>query len=223
MGRDVVRKSPRDMLGTEKPLYSQGLEEVIVRDFFQDRRGGFFADVGSAHPVEHSTTSYLERHLGWSGVGVDALPEYAPRYEELRPGTRFRNYIVSDHSGTIEGFYRVKSAEGLSSIDPDRAFGGRTLASERIEVATITLDELLDGEGVERIDFLSMDVEESTLVALSAFTLGRFRPELVCIEVGGPRRGHRGPVEEYFAHNGYERVPKYRDLKRANWWFRPIA
>ena len=40
-----------DILGTEKKKYSQFDEELVIRDFFQDRRGGFFVDVGASQPV----------------------------------------------------------------------------------------------------------------------------------------------------------------------------
>ena len=53
----------RDILGTEKKLYSQFDEELIIRDFFQDRRGGFFLDVGAAWPLRNNNTYYLEKHL----------------------------------------------------------------------------------------------------------------------------------------------------------------
>ena len=66
-GRSMPR---RDIVGTEKSLYSQSQEEVIVRDFFQDRRDGVFLDVGCASPVTNSNTYYLEHHLGWTGIGI---------------------------------------------------------------------------------------------------------------------------------------------------------
>jgi len=42
------------------PLYSQHREELIVRDFFHDRRNGVFLDVGCASPIQNSNTYYLE-------------------------------------------------------------------------------------------------------------------------------------------------------------------
>jgi hypothetical protein len=29
--------------------------------------------VGAAHPVRNSTSYYLEKHLGWTGIAIDAL------------------------------------------------------------------------------------------------------------------------------------------------------
>src|SRR5262245_52441129 len=49
----------KDILARKKKLYSQHDEEVIIRDFFQDRREGFFLDVGCAGPRKDSNTYYL--------------------------------------------------------------------------------------------------------------------------------------------------------------------
>src|SRR5687767_5541326 len=60
--------------------YSRNFEEWIIRDFFQDRRNGIFLDVGANHFRDQSNTYYLETALGWSGVAVEALPEFGPDY-----------------------------------------------------------------------------------------------------------------------------------------------
>src|ERR1700680_3079298 len=49
---------------------SQFGEEWIVRDFFQDRRGGVFVDIGANDYRHDSTTYYLETALGWTGLAV---------------------------------------------------------------------------------------------------------------------------------------------------------
>ena len=78
-----------EIVEREKKIYSLGNEEIIIRDFFDDRRNGVFLDVGAFHYAMVSNTYYLEEHLGWSGIGVDALAEFALGYIENRPRTRF--------------------------------------------------------------------------------------------------------------------------------------
>ena len=203
--------------GPEEKLYSQGNEELIIRDFFQDRKNGVFLDVGCSTPIDNSTTYYLEKHLDWSGIGVDALPEYAPGYRLKRPKTRFHNFIVTDHSGTIEEFYRAVGVPGLSSTEKDREFLGHVLTKKMIKVPTITLDELLEQDGVENIDFLSMDIEGGALKALAGFDIEKYQPGLICIEAPGLEDF----IEKYFAQHGYERIEKYMKYDYVNWYYRP--
>lgn len=208
----------KDIIGTETKLYSQNNEELIIRDFFQDRRDGFFLDVGCAFPIRLSTTYYLEKHLGWSGIAVDALPDYKPEWDRLRPDSKFLSLLVSDHSNTIESFYKAEGATGLSSTKKDRVFMGKRLKQQEIKVQTVTLNDLLDANGVTRIDFLSMDIEEAEPAALRGFDIQRFRPELVCIEASPSIREE---LLTYFASNGYERIERYLPHDAVNWYFAP--
>ena len=73
-------------------------EEWIIRDFFQDRRGGVFVDVGASHYRVSSNTYYLEHDLGWSGVAVEPMRHFEADYVAHRPRTRFFPFFVSDSS-----------------------------------------------------------------------------------------------------------------------------
>lgn len=205
----------------EERRYSLFDEELIIRDFFQDRRGGFFLDVGCAWPVKANNTFYLEKHLGWKGIAVDALAEYASAWKQERPLSRFFSYLVTDHSNVSEKFYRSTSI-GLSSTDRKLASGGifgTGFAAEEIQVETVTLNDLLDREGVTRIDLLAMDIEGHEPKALAGFDIDRFRPELAVIE-RSILLGGADPVLEYFERHGYELIEKYVPFDTANRYFK---
>jgi len=212
--------SDRDRILTSgEKLYSQFDEELIIRHFFDDRRGGFFVDVGAYHWRDYSTTYYLEKHLDWSGIAIDAQGRFASGYAKHRPRSRFFRFIVTDHSGTMETLYLagpVSSIEKrhVSDLDPR----GEGVALREIEVPTITLNELLDRHDVSRIDFLSMDIEQAEPEALAGFDIERFRPELVCIEAFAPIRER---IAAYFAAHGYERIDAYLRHDELNWYYTP--
>ncbi len=203
--------------GRERSRYSQGNEELIVRDFFGDSRNGTFVDVGCAAPNDCSTTCYLEKHLGWSGLGIDAQVQYGAAFEVERPRTVFENFIVTDHEGTVEDFYRVPYAPGLSSTSKVRRVFGRTWTTRRVSVPTTTLNSILERHGITSIDFLSIDVEHSEPKVLAGFDIVRFRPRLVCIEYPGDPDA----ISQYFAKHGYEQIEKYEPFDRTNRYFRP--
>jgi FkbM family methyltransferase len=215
---DSRRRSRRKIVSEEKPLYSHGNEEVIIRDFFQDRRNGFFLDVGCGHPIDDSNTYYLEEHLGWSGIGVDALPEMAPKWSRRRPASRFFNYIVTDHGGTVESFYRAELKDISSIQKPLQGPSGNAVRSEEIRVPTITLTNLLEQAGVSRIDLLSMDIEGAEPLALAGFDIGRFRPGLACVEA---KPANREKILKYFAAHGYGRIERYARYDEMNYYFAP--
>ena len=210
--------SPEDILTAGEALYSQHDEELIIRHFFDDRREGFFVDVGSFHWKKKSTTYYLEKHLGWSGIAIDAQPGFAAGYRTHRPATTFLSYIVTDHSGTLETLYLARALSSTSRELIRRFPKTRDLEPREISVPTITLDEALDQNGVSRIDFLSMDIEGGEPPALAGFDIRRFRPELVCIESDPSTRA---AILAYFTERGYERLDAYLAYDNANWYFAP--
>jgi FkbM family methyltransferase len=208
-----------EIVGREESRYSFANEEVITRDFFHDKREGVFLDVGAFHYRMVSSTYYLEKHLDWSGIAVDALAEFALGYIENRPRTRFFNFLVTDHSGTVESFYRVPGAHtGLSTKNPNwlqswlKSFGKRhpdavdaIEQKQEIWVMTITLNDLLEKNGVSKIDFLSMNIEGAEMKALAGFDIERFSPELALIEcLGNEKR-----LMRYFTSRGYVIADEY--------------
>lgn len=207
-----------DILGTNTKLYSQFDEELIIRDFFQDRRGGFFVDIGCSEPIKGSTTYYLEKHLGWTGIAVDARGELAPAWLKERPQSKFFSYLVTDHSDTIDPFYVVRGAEGLSSTQKERAFMGKTVKGDEREVPSITLNELLDRNKITEIEFMSVDIEGAELLAFAGFDINRFKPKLMCVEASPDRRAK---LLAYFNEHGYERIEKYDARDKINWYFKP--
>ncbi len=198
-----------------KKLYSQNDEETFIRDFFKDRRDGFFVDIGASHYKKNSTTYYLEEKLGWQGIAVDALEKFRRGYEEHRPRTRFFSYFVSDHSDDARDFYVVRSNDRLSSGRLDVV---DNLGHDTIPIRTITLDDLLASVGVTSFDFLSMDIERAEPAALAGFDIDRYRPELVCIEA---HKQVRDQILEYFRDHDYVELREYSQLDPLNLYFSP--
>lgn len=202
-----------DILTSKTKQYSKYSEELIIRDFFQDRRDGFFVDVGCAWAKLKSNTYYLEKKLGWRGIGIDANPQYAAEWKQLRPESKFLQYIVTDASGARQAFY---AAHGLGSVYKGRVHGGKEVKATELMVPTITLTDLLDEQGVTEIDLLSMDIEDSEQAALSGFDIDRFRPKLVCIEAF---RKNRPFLYKYFKEHGYTHLKRYMKHDNRNLYF----
>ncbi len=205
------------ILETEKKLYSQHNEELIIRDFFNDMKNGVFLDIGCNHYMERNNTFYLEKHLAWSGIGIDAIPLYKEGYDQNRPKTKFLHYAVTDHSGTSDPFYVSMSTFDVSSLDPNYVYkyGPKSV---KMMVPTITMDKMLEEQGIQQVDFLSMDIEDGEPAALRGFTIQKYKPKLVCIEAHETVRPF---LIEYFEKNGYVRIPEYDAYDNVNWYYKP--
>jgi FkbM family methyltransferase len=224
---DAVGYFAQDPVSELQPLndkygpdrFSRNFEEWAVRDFFQDRKDGVFLDVGANHYKNESNTYLLEQQLGWSGVAVDALEEFAADYSAHRPRTRFVAAFASDVPDTTVQFFVPDDNKLVASAS--EAFTVREGAPGRPrQVPTTTLDVLLDKAGIQKLDFMSMDIELSEPKALAGFSIDRFSPALVCIEA---HPDVRQQILDYFARHGYVVVGKYLRVDPKNLYFQRLS
>ncbi len=138
--------------------------EAITRDtfftYYTPRRGDVVVDVGAGVGSETLT---LSRLVGDSGrvLAVEAHPETYRCLEELcrRNGlanVSAKQLAVMDQSGPVT--MSDSKADIANSVvrDVDRA----------IEVPGTSMDELVDVEGLSRIDFLKMNIEGAEALAV---------------------------------------------------------
>ena len=200
---------------------AMGVDEWVIRDYFQDRRGGVFLDVGASHYREGSNTYYLETSLGWSGVAIDALQEFAAGYGQHRPRTRFVAMFAADRADDTAqlfvpaGNQFVASASQASTARESGGDGGTARS-----VPTTTLNRVLEQAAIDKIDLLNMDIELAEPGALAGFDIERYRPDLACVEA---HQETRQQILDYFDAHGYKLVGKYLRVDPSNLYFRPAT
>jgi FkbM family methyltransferase len=204
--------------GTGTGHSSRNFEEWIIRDYFQDRSNGIFLDVGANDYRDENNTYYLETKLGWSGVAIDALEEFAPGYREHRKRTQFFALFVSDAANGAAQFFVPEKNKLVASVSREFTEQEGTPGIPRT-VPTTTLDAVLAKAGISRVDFLSMDIELSEPKALAGFDIDRFHPALACVE-GHPEV--RQQILDYFARHRYTMVGKYLRSDPKNLYFKPL-
>jgi len=196
---------------------SEHAEEWILKDFFRDAREGVFVEVGANHHQRFSNTYYLETVMGWSGVAIEPQVKFASGYRDHRPRTTFVPVFISDVSNRQATLYVTEHDLVASSNKHFTAAFGEVTPST---VTTSTLDDVLDRLGIDRIDFLSIDIELAEPQALAGLSLGRFAPRLVAIEAHPPVRQQ---ILDYFARNQYVLIGRYWQADPHNFWFAPLG
>jgi len=203
------------MLQNAMPKWSQGFEELILRDVFQDHMNGVFVDIGCAWAERGSTSCYLERRLGWSGLAVDALTKYQNAWSKHRQRSKFCNYAISDRAEEEVTFYEHASS-GVSSLDREStALYGSEEQISPITVEKITLNQLLADNDINQFDHLTLDIEGEELNALNGFDIQTYRPKLCCVE------NATGDVLAYFTRHGYQILEQYKKIDKINSYFSP--
>jgi FkbM family methyltransferase len=148
--------------------------------------GGTFVEAGAHDGYTQSNTFYLERHCGWSGVLVEAVPELCRRARRRRPRSQVFGcaLVAPEREGTLVA---VRFGDLCSTVSGDGGHAERGLGPSRrrgyeVEVPGRTLSAVLDEARVGRPDVLVLDVEGSELDVLAGLDLERHGPAHMLVE-----------------------------------------
>jgi FkbM family methyltransferase len=153
--------------------YSQFGEDRLILDYF-NKRDGVFVEIGANDPITLSQT-YLFELNGWTGVLVEPLPHLAERLRVSRPGSIVFECAAASPERRGEAIMYTGENDSLASL-------GAETGGDKVTVRTRTMDDILQEAGLEKIDFLSMDVEGFEMEVFSGFDLKRWAPALILIE-----------------------------------------
>ena len=148
-------------------------EDIFIRRFFNNKKNGFYVDIGCYHPIKGSLTYYLFKE-GWKGLNVDLSKISVDLFKIARPDDYNINAAVTDFDG--ETFYyengEINQQNSLTE-DTDK---------KKIKIEAYKLKTLLNNLSISSIDYLNIDVEGSDFKVLSGFDFSQYRPKLISIE-----------------------------------------
>lgn len=193
----------------------QGEDEFLYNRLWANSPGGTFVDIGAHDGVEISNTYFFESVMDWTGICVEPHPIVYQSLIRNRRSLCVRAQVGS--TCELDAEFWITNRGGCSSSDG--TFREKTIAwySEtafegwrETRVPRLTLDMILATLWVDKpITLLSIDVEGTELNVLAGFTLDRWQPRVVVIEVMDTEAEARDIVDPYFAKVGYQRSGKF--------------
>lgn len=166
--------------------YSQNGEDLVIDAIFAGQRRGVFVEVGCIDGRRFSNTLALEER-GWTGLCVEAHPDYIAMLTRNRPGSLVAHCAVGDRDAGAVAFH-CNGRASLSTLDPamraeyEQRFAEWCTGYEVRRVPMRALSSLFDEHGLDRVDFISIDVEGTEPSALAGIDLARHRPRVIMIE-----------------------------------------
>ena len=166
-----------------KKTYSMDGEDLVILDYFKNKKEGFYVDVGCYHPI-HRNNTFLLYKKGWNGMNIDIHSFSIELFNYLRPKDLNYNFAVSDKIELINMYFQ-KELSQLSTIDYDQAKKSLQGQIKEKKIQAYTLDEIFKFSNLDdkKIDLLDIDVEGSDLKVLKGLSFEKFQPELICVEV----------------------------------------
>ena len=189
----------------KKKSYSMDGEDIFIVEYFRKKNKGFYIDVGCYHPI-HRNNTYLLHKNGWSGINIDIHQFSIDLFNFLRPNDINLNYAVSDLNGMVEMFYQKKLSQ-LSTIDEQQAQMSFQGNIKKSKIKSLSLDAILEKTNLieTKIDLLDIDVEGADLRVLKGFTIEKFKPELICVEIH-KKDIKNSEIYKYLSNFSYELV-----------------
>lgn len=187
---------------------SQHGEDLILWQFFDGSRIGFFVEAGAFDGYQLSNTYFLEA-AGWTGLLVEPNPD---RFADCRRKRPYSRCVHAALVGPAEGpSVTLRIPRGGDGYFEPLAYSTRTEEHElrfaragvrldEVEVPAATLELLLEG-AVPPIQLLSLDLEGGELEALRGLAFDRWRPEVVLVEDNS--QGRFSDVRRHLSSVGY--------------------
>ena len=168
----------------------------IVEHVFNEKRDGFFVEVGANDGVSYSPTYILEKFLDWSGVLIEPNPIFFsdPSIQKMRSASKCYNLGVSKQDEQLEFVHIHGHKNGYSGFPSINKWGEEqwrqriqavldTQEHNTVTVECRTLDSILrDADAPKVIDYLSLDIEGAEEAALINFPFDEFKFKAVSLE-----------------------------------------
>lgn len=174
-----------------KKTYAEFETDHIILTTYFPNKVGIMVEVGCADPTIYSM-SKLFRENGWRCIGVEPNPIFAEKHREA--GNEIYEFAVDKKNKKNVDFYLVNdygegsdmSFESFSSLKIHEGYiekHSMPTNIQKIKVETKTLtDILVKCAKVDKIDFLSIDVEGYELEVLESLDMEKFRPDAILLE-----------------------------------------
>jgi FkbM family methyltransferase len=184
---------------------SQYGEDRILARIFAGVPTGTCVEVEAHNGVDLSNTYYFEQ-LGWCCILVEPNPAMWTVIREARRAILFECAASGHESQALLHVGVGDGSDILSTMEDANVERIKQHGAQVSDVAVRTrrLDDMLEKCRVERLDFVSIDVEGHELDVLEGFDLNRWAPQFVILEDNSNLQ--ESSVAEFMAARGYTRL-----------------
>jgi len=165
--------------------YSQIGQDLKVIEFYNNKKNGFFIEIGASNGIELSNTYLLETQYDWKGICCEPVPGKFEQLKKNRPNSICIKEAVYNQSGNICTFdiaHHYDLLSGISeNIDAHKHLVDKNKTS--IQVQTISLlDVLKNANAPSFIEYMSLDTEGSEFEIIKNFDFEKYTFGLIDIE-----------------------------------------
>jgi FkbM family methyltransferase len=186
MVQKVVEMMPR--------ARSQFLQDIFVALALNEKKNGYFVEVGVGSGERISNTYMLEKSYGWSGLLVEPNRSFHESINVLR-GSILEKRAAAGSTGDVLRFEEFTDQGEFSRLAGARSHKMDAATVKEYDVETITLTDIFTEKGSpNEIDFISIDTEGSEVDILKGIDFGKYIFKVMVIE-----HNHHQDIQKKYA------------------------
>ena len=164
------------------------INQIVVDEYFKNKRDGFFIETGSCDGIFQSNTFYLETELNWTGILIEPNPDYVKECIINRPKSKVYDcaLVSDDFTDRHINLYSIACAGAMGTVGENGMWKNEwevPVVHEKVPVKTLT--SILDEINPNEIDFFSLDVEGYELNVLKGLDFEKYKPKVILVECHG--------------------------------------
>lgn len=185
-------------------MFSQNSEELFILDYFSDKQGGNFIDVG-AYSVERFSNTRALYLKGWKGILVEPAPQnyqaIADHYADDKE-VEVLNVAIGAESGEIDFYESNGDAVGTTDLDHMKKWKDGGVQYTKIKVKQLSVFEFMH-EYCVGISFISIDTEATNMIIFREIEDWVWEQiSMLCIE----HDGFQNEIEEKLNNFGFTKL-----------------
>lgn len=217
------KSSHCDVVYIPKPTFSQINQDLAVLTYYNNKKNGYFVEIGASNGITLSNTYLLETTYNWKGICVEPIPKMFNELVINRPNSKCYNMAVYNMSNTMLNFDIANNNTLLSGISThiDKHKNIVDDNKKTIIVNTITINDMLDNASAPNIiEYLSLDTEGSEYEILKELNFNKYHFGLIDVEHNfiEPRRTN---IRNLLTSHGYVflKENQFDDCYRHSNWY----
>lgn len=195
--------------------YSQLGQDVYVMDFLNNKKNGYFVEIGVGTGKLISNTYLMEKHYEWTGLLCEANIYNVRSIQEIRSAPVECCPIWSSTGEDLVFFNcEIQDLSGVEQCFNENV--ARRKLQNKITLKSISLNDALEKHHAPKeIDYISIDTEGSEYEIIKAFDFNKYKVSIWSVEHNTPWRNdgieYLNSIRSIMESNGYVFVPNEFD------------
>jgi FkbM family methyltransferase len=174
----------------EKYPSQAGQDKIIKEVFFNDKRNGFFIEIGAYDGIIGSNCCHFERYLNWKGIAIEASNI---QFEKLKKNRKCKllNDAISEEVKEVQFMEVMEGLTQMSGINNNFFERNLNIISndqaskiKSFNIKTITFDQVVSKN--TDIDYLSIDIEGGEMALLKSINFNDYEIKVISVENNVP-------------------------------------